>query len=341
MFLLEHMIQEYNFLRLCFLIIVICLFSGMSSCTYDYFEDETNYVVYVPKADKSIRTDSYKIEDLSILVFKTEIEKEKYSNYPFTENARSQEGNFNFRLYPGEHSVFCFTNMQNIEFSNLSSFSTAAFALKKMSDGYYPEPPCIYSETAAPYIHYPGPVVRDTIQFDKQYVGSICVVFKRLTKISESLTFDNIKKVKILARGVGTVQNLAQITDSITTRSKRSDAGDMMKLEATLYKNPYKDFDFGFRNNYFPSPQNEDNSNEPMILTIDLIGTDNNILYSLDAEITDKNSIPMILHMNETLIVEVDGNDVQVLRLANIKEWSPNIESGGNSSPGNGNGIEL
>lgn len=335
------MIQEYNSSRHCFLIIIICLVSIMSSCTYDYFEDETNYVIYVPKADKNLRSDTYKIEDLSILVFKTDIEKEKYSTYPFTENARSQQGNFNFRLYPGEHTVFCFTNMENIELSNLSSLNTATLALKKSDEGYYSEPPCIYSEQAAPYINYPGPVVRDTVQFNKQYVGSICVVFKRLTKISDNLTFDNIKKVNILAKGVGTIQNLAQITDSINTRSTRYTTLDKMKMEATLYQNPYKDFDFGFRNYYFPSPQDTEDSSEPMILTIDLIGANNNILYSLDTEIIDDNSKPIVLHMNETLIVEIDGNDVQVLRLGNIKDWSPNIESGGNSSPGNDNGMEL
>ncbi len=334
------MIQGYNSSRLCFSVLVICLLSILNSCTYDYFEDETNYIVYVPKADKDLLSDIYRIEDLGILIYNTtDLEKEKYSNYPFFENVRTREGNFNFRLFPGTHSVFCFANMQSVTFSDLASFDTAAFGLQKSSDSYYSEPPAIYTECATPTIHYPGPVVMDTARFERQYVGRICVAFKRLTKISPTLTFDNIKKVNVIAKGIGVTQKLSQLSDSVNTRSSRYTDQDTMLLEATLYQNPYRDFDFGFQNYYFPFPLFTEDD-RPVILSINLIGENGNILYSFDVEIADENSNPITLHMNETLVVEIDGDNIQILHLDNIKEWSPQIESGGNSSPG-GNGVEM
>lgn len=331
--------QRYNSSKLSFLIVTVCLFSMMNSCTFDYFEDETNYVVYVPKADRKLQSDTYRIEDLSILIYDTDLEKERYSDYPFSENPRSKEGNFNFRVLPKTHAVFCFTNAQKVIFSDLSSLSTATFGLQKSSDGYYTEPPPIYAEYFTPTIHYPGPVVMDTARFERLYVGRICVVFKKMTKLSPALTFDNIKKVSVIAKGVGVVQKLSQLTDSVNTRSTRYTDQDKMLLGAILYKNPYRDFEFGFQNYYLPFPFFAE-GDKPVMLSISFIGENNNVLYTLDIEVADANLNPITLHMNETLVVEVDGNNIQILHLKDIQDWSPDIESGGNSSPGGG-GVEM
>lgn len=110
-----------------YLLAVLPALLYFSSCTYDYFEDETNYIVYVPKADENKRTDTYNIKDLSIFIYNDELYKERYSYTPFTENPRSKLGNFNFRLYPGTYNVYCFSNLEDILFQDLNTFSTARF----------------------------------------------------------------------------------------------------------------------------------------------------------------------------------------------------------------------
>lgn len=330
------MIKEYYSPGFCLLVVLSCLFV-IPSCTYDYFEDETNYVVYVPKADKALRTDSYSIEDLSILIYNGTLAKERYSYNPFAENARSMSGNFNFRLYPGLYSVYCFTGVQETNFQDIHSHDQARFDLQQFTDGTYMEPSAIYVEYKAPTIHFPGPVVYDTARFERKYVGRICIAFKNLTRIGASLTYDNIKRIDIEASGVGVTQYLSALTDSTTTRSSRNSAEDIMRLSADVFDVGYKDFDFGIENYYFPSPDlsPEGRQNEPIYLKLTFIGHDNSALSALEIPLTDASG-PVILHMNETLVVEVDGNNIRVLRLGAPEEWNPDIEQEGDTGPGSG-----
>jgi len=314
----------------------------MQSCTYDYFEDETNYVVYVPKADRELRTETYSIEDLSILIYSGDLHKDRYSYHPFEENARSKVGNFHFRLYPNSYSVYCFTNVQEVTFQDINSHNQAKFDLEQNTDGYYNEPSAIHVDYKEPTINFPGPAVRDTAWFEGKYVGRICVAFKELTKIDPSLTYNNIKRIDIEAGGIGVTQYLSKLTDSISTRSSRISTQDKMKLTSEPFKVEYKDFEFGVQNYYFPSPDlsEEGRESEPIHLSLKFIGKDNNTLSTLNIRVTDKKGVPVVLHMNQTLVVEVDGNNITVLGLDDPEQWSPNIESGGNSSPG-GPGVVM
>jgi hypothetical protein len=314
----------------------------MSSCTFDYFEDETNYVVYVPKADRNRWTENYRIENLDMLIYNGDLSKEKHSVYPFTETSRSRVGNFNFRLYPGSYSVFCFTNAGSVDFHDIGHIDNARFQLRQLEGGAYNEPAAIYVDHAAPTIHFPGPVVNDTARFERLYVGRICIAFKNLLKIDPSLTFSNIKRVEIEAGGVGVAQHLSLLTDSLNTRSTRFEVNDKMKLTAEPFSVQYKDFEFGIQNYYFPSPDlsRENRESEPIHLLLRFVGNNGNFLSSLNISVVDQTNSPVILHMNETLVVEVDGNHIQVLRLSDLEDWNPVIESEDESSPGAG-GKEL
>lgn len=332
----------YNGL-LSFIILFGCIY--LTSCTYDYFEDETNYVIYIPKADINERTDTYKIDDVSILIYNENLEKERYSYNPFDDNARTKLGNFNFKLFPGEHSVYCFTNTSDVNFSDIETYNTAKFTLQQDESGYYMEPPAILLERRQPLIHFPGPVILDTAWFEKKYVGRICVAFKNLTNLNTALTFEKIKKVEILAQGVGVTQCLSDIkmADLENTRSSRFSLNDKMKLTAQLYENPYLDFDFGFANYYFPSlsPVEETGDTEYISLKLNFLDNNNDIISSLLVDLIDRTTNEtIILHMDETLVVTVDGNNVQVLHLDNPQDWNPTIEPGGNNTPG-GNGTEI
>lgn len=321
------------------LLVVLSILILIPSCTYDYFEDETNYVVYIPKVDKDKRTDTYSIEDLSIFIYNDGLHKEKYSHSPFTENARSMSGNFNFRLYPGPYSVYCFTNVQDTHFQDLNTYSEARFDLQKSTDGTYMEPSAIYVDYMNPTIQFPGPVLTDTALFERKYVGRICVAFKNLTKLSSSLTQSNIKKIEIEASGVGVVQYLSALKDSVSTRSARNSATDIMQLSANIFDPEYKDFEFGVQNYYFPSPDlsAEGRGGEPIVLKISFIGHDDKALTGVfTVAVADRTNKPIILHMNETLVVEVDGNDIQILSLDDPEKWNSQIQEEKPSGPGEG-----
>lgn len=311
---------------------LICL---LSSCTYDYFEDESNYVIYIPKADVNKRTDTYKVDDVGLYIYNNEsLERERHSVSPFEENARSRVGNFNFKLFPGQHYAYCFSNTSSTNFVETESFMTSRFLLKQSDNGAYKEPSAILLDKKDPLIQFPGPVVTDTAWYEHKYVGRICVAFKNMTNLNSRLTFDNIKKVEVVAEGVGTVQYLYQITDSTNTRSTRLTSNDKIELSPQLYKNPYTGFDFGFENYYFPSLS--ETLGVTMVLNVIFYDGDNNILYDLNIGVVDRqnNSIPLILHMNQTLLVAVDGNDVQIIELGDPENWDPDIQPGGGSSPG-------
>lgn len=327
--------------RLCLLSVLICL-CLLSSCTYDYFEDETNYVVYVPKADVNKRTDTYKVDDVRIFIYNTDLEKDRYSLNPFEDNARTTVGNFNFKLLPGVHPVHCFSNITGVDFSEIQTYTTAKFALQQSEGGYYKEPPVILSEHFEPLIRFPGPLVTDTAWFEHKYVGRICVAIKNLETINSKLTLTNIKRVEVVASGVGTFQYLSHISDSINTRSSRNNTSEKMLLTAKLYKDPYQDYEFGFENYYLPSPDLsiEGNSSEPINLNITFYDGNNNIIDFIHVEVIDANHQPLVLHMAETLMVTIDGNDVKVLTLKDLLDWNPVIEAGKDNTPGGG-GTEV
>lgn len=330
----------YNGL-LYFIVLSVCV--CFASCTYDYFEDESNYVVYIPKADVNKITDTYKIDDVSILIYNDNLEKERYSYYPFDENARSRAGNFNFKLFPGEHSVYCFTNIPEIAFSDIDAYSTARFSLNQDENGYYEEPPAITLENRKPLIRFPGPVVVDTAWFETKYVGRICVAFKNLTNLNPALTLNNIKKVEVLAQGVGVVQYLSEITDISNTRSSKYNTNDRMKLTSQLYENPYQDYEFGFANYYFPSlvTSTSDAATEPISLELRFLNSNDQLITTpLVVDVINRTTNEaIILHMNETLVVAIDGNNIQILHLDSPYDWDPNIEPGGNNTPGGGTEI--
>lgn len=207
---------------------------------------------------------------------------------------------------------------------------------KNADETYYKEPSAFYMDHDNPTIHFPGPVVYDTARFERLYVGRICVAFKNLSKIENSLTYSNIKKIEITASGVGVTQYLSAVSDSVNTRSARFSTDDEMKMIAEPFSVQYKDFEFGIQNYYFPSPdlRGEGRESEPIRLRLRFINQNNQSISSLNISVVDSNNTPIVLHMNETLVVEVDGNNIQVVRLAKPADWNPVIESDDGSSPG-------
>lgn len=316
----------------------------LPSCTFDYFEDETNYVVYVPKADRNHRADNFQIEDLRILIYGGQLEQERHFLSPFNNNPRSRVGNFNFHLYPGWHSVYCFANTSELEFSNLGSYDNAMFSLSQSVDGYKePSNILLCTEYRNPNIKFPTLEVIDTVHFDRKYVAKICIAFKNLRRLNSQLNYNNISNINIEAEEVGVYQKLALFTDSINTRSSRYNEHDKMRLIATkdtnFYENPYSGYEFGIHNYYLPSLEEDTIRNKPIRLTLDFINNNNKVMYTLFIELIE-NGEPTILHTNQTIYIGVDGNKSFTLPLRSPQDWDINIQPGGNSGPGGG-GLEM
>lgn len=326
-------------LFLLFVFISICL---LSSCTYDYFEDETNYVVYVPKVDVNNITDTYKVDHVRIFIYNQDLEKHRYSLAPFDENPRTKVGNFHFKLLPGVHPVLSFSNINAIEFSDIESYKTSKFTLQQAEDGSFKEPPVIMSDYFEALIRFPGPLVRDTAWFEHQYVGRICVAIKNLEMVNPKLTLKNIDKVEVVAGGVGTVQYLSQISDSINTRSSRMSPSDKMQFTAKLYESPYPGYEYGFQNYYLPSPDlsSEGNPSEPIYFDLTFRDANNQIIDKVHIEMVDDNYKSVVLHMAQTIVLTVDGDKFKVLQLDGLEHWNTDIEVVKDNTPGGG-GIEL
>lgn len=322
--------------------LVSVLLFFLSSCTYDYFEDETNYVVYVPKANKNLRTETYKIEELGISIYSGDrLDKERYSCHPFSENARSAMGNFHFRLYPGNYEVYCFTNTQKVNFYEQGVCSRVGFCLQQSADGTYQEPSVIHVERLTPTILFPGPVVTDTVRFERRYVGCICIAFKNLTQLNPELSDNNIKEIEIEASGIGVNQYLQVLSDSVSTRSSCLGKEDKMRLTSVPFPLEYKDFQTGIQNYYFPSPASSGNADDDYILLkLRFKGHNNEVLSVIEIPVVDREGRPVVLHMNETLVVEVNGNNTQVLSLGGPEQWNPLIEQEPGSGTGS-NGTEI
>ncbi len=300
------------------------------SCTYDYFEDETNYVIYVPKADITHITEDYKVSDVHILIYKENLEREKKSSFPYEDNIRTKVGNFSFKLYPGSHSVYCFANTYIFDYFNLNTYESARFGLLPNDRNEYVYPNNMtdfYLENFRPTVIL-GPTVIDTVFLEKKYVGKICIAFKNIKINGTPLPFSEIAQVKIEASNIGVFQKFSMLSDSIQTRSDRYSLNDKVNLTAIPYKNPTEGFDFGIHNYYFPSL--DESADKPLNLKVELLNRDGATLYLLNVEVQET------LHMNQTIYLGVDGNRVHRLTIGSPQEWNSTINSEEDTTPGGG-----
>ncbi len=152
------MINRYIVHLFFFLISIFFSLIFFASCTYDYFEDETNYVVYAPKANSELMTDGYRIEDIRIYIYNETIRRQKTASYPFEENVSMKFGNFNFRLFPGSYSTYCFANSTGIDFHETASLQDFFFGLPESHSNEYLYPGSLdefYVEVKNSEIKYP------------------------------------------------------------------------------------------------------------------------------------------------------------------------------------------
>ena len=295
------------------LITIIILLSAicMPSCTFDYFEDETNYILYVPDVE------GRSVKDCRILVYDENgnLAAEKYGALPFEDNPRMQTGIFGFKLNPGRYRVFCYANTDSLLFDGKSNIREAAFSLPKIQEDRYAQPPALMFDTGHnPEIIHPGHIVRDTAKLI-DYTGRITVRFKHAP-------FDvpSIKKVEMSASGIADKQLLQE--DTLTRRFTPQDVE--YNLDAVPVQNNPDYFEVDYR--FFPSIFNDSTSEaEQITIRFSFYDADGNyVAQDLLVPVADKTTgKPLRLLHNKRIIIIVD---VYTIVKIEILPWNEDIQ---------------
>lgn len=289
------------------LLSAICL----SSCTFDYFEDETNYILYVPDVE------GRSVKDCRVLVYDENgnLAAEKYGALPFEDNPRMQTGMFSFKLKPGRYRVFCYANTDSLLFDGKSNIREAAFSLPKIQEDRYAQPPALMFDTGrTPEIIHPGIIVRDTARLI-DYTGRITVRFK-----NPPFNVPSIKKVEMTASGIANRQLLQE--DTLTRRISSKDVE--YHLGAVPVQNNPDYFEVDYR--FFPSIFNDSTSEaEQITLRFSFYDADGNyVAQDLLVPVVDKaTGKPLRLLHNKRIIIIVD---VYTIVKIEILPWDGDIQ---------------
>lgn len=172
----------------------ILLLTLGTSCTYDYFEDETNYKLFIPQ----IREKS--ISDFNVVVFDKSGDKvlEKKYTYPFDWDMFVEQGIVRVKLLPGEYRLSCFANSDDtkskVEYHKSNKIMDSKIWLESLaSSSFHPAPELrtiLDREIAVPFIGQPIKV--DTLDISKEtiYTGKITYRFKNLPESVDQIEIE-------------------------------------------------------------------------------------------------------------------------------------------------------
>lgn len=96
----------------------LIIFSAVS-CTYDYFEDETNFRLYVPQIENN------EISRFCVVFHGTDGKhvRTRHVEAPFDKDDFMKQGILRFKLYPGEYTVSCFAEYEIGSITEGASFA--------------------------------------------------------------------------------------------------------------------------------------------------------------------------------------------------------------------------
>jgi hypothetical protein len=277
-----------------------------TACTYDYFEDETNYIVYVPEVrNKTVNSCRVLIYDKSGLLAGDK-SVSSASNDP-----KLNLGLFTFRLPAGDYKVYCYANIDSISFSGEQSHETSAFSLPVHEEGTYLQPSDVFYDKLEHTIRNPSIRYADTTAIER-YVGRITVRFK-------NFPFDitNLAHVELLAKGVASKQYLKH--DTLTSHvadenvMKHKDYASALSLSSGVLEVDHR---------YFPSVEN-------CYKTLNFTFTDSegNTIAAIPVNVTDPDTnTPIRLYRGKRIIIEVDRYLISTIQLVG---WDEDIKSGG------------
>ena len=278
-----------------------------TACTYDYFVDETNYIVYIPEVKDK------KVDGCRVMVYdKTGLLVGDKSTSTTTNDTKIEFGLFTFRLPVGDYKVYCYANTDGVAFSDESSYETSALSLLSHETGdSYVQPSDVFFDIREHTVKHPGVLVTDTAEI-KRYVGRITVRFK-------NFPFDvtNLASIDLLAEGVATKQYLKH--DTLTTC-----IGDVDFLKHTddLSTISLKEGVLEVDHRYFPSIENSYKT-----LNFSFLNSGGEQIARIPVGVADPDTYtPYRLYYGKRLIIEVDRYLITTIQLVG---WNEDIQTGG------------
>lgn len=287
----------------------ILVLASTHSCTHDYFEDETNYLVFVKEVMDKTAT------DCRVMVYNEagELSGMRYASYPFEKDPRIKAGLFGFRLPPGEYKVYCYTNTDSVSFVEENTLNNCAFMLKNCHAGenHYVQPSDIRFRTLKPTIPHYGVRLTDSVNLE-QYTAQVTVKFKNFPG-----EVSHIKQVELNAERAATRQYLR--SDTLTSHCSAAD------IEYNRCGLPVQD-EPGFlvvNNRFFPTVADDV---APLRLNYAFYDESGNIVNTIPIDLKDKETGENIrlLH-GQHLIITVDTYFVVKIE---IEGWDEQIEGG-------------
>ena len=278
-----------------------------TACTYDYFVDETNYIVYIPEIkDKDV-------DDCRVMVYdKSGLLVGDKSTANMANDTKIPLGLFTFRLPVGDYKVYCYANTGGVAFSDENSHETSAFSMLGNETGdSYLQPSDVHFDILEHTVKHPGVLVTDTAAIER-YVGRITVRFK-------NFPFDvtNLASIDLLAEGIATKQYLKQ--DTLTTCIADT---DVMMHTDDLSTISLKDGVLEVDHRYFPSIENSYKT-----LNFGFFDSSGEQIARIPVGVADPDTyIPYRLYYGKRLIIEVDRYLITTIQLVG---WNEDIQTGG------------
>lgn len=278
---------------------------GTVSCTYDYFEDDMNYKVYVPEfKERSIR-------NCRVLVWNAEtgtLVGDRFATVGQTGDNVVDAGIFAFRIPPAKYKTCVLTDTDSIGFSDIPDLGSAFFSLDRRENGSFREPDYMQFDYIDRELVAQGMIVTDTARLE-QYPGILKVRYRGTDVPAESL-----KRAVMRLSGIGTEQKIS--LDTIT--SGPEDAYTTYDFrEITPWPQAAEGAKFEFSGFLFPTVEDR-----LMYLSLDMIGENGSTIHSYRFALTNKESSPIrILHgmtyiidiYNEGFIITIEGWDDTIL----------------------------
>lgn len=192
-----------------YLFATIAMILGLSSCTYDYFEDEMNYKVFVPEfKDKSI-------DNCRILIWNTEtgeLVAERFARVNETGDNLLDDGIFAFHLPPGSYKSCVLANTDSVGFYDKEDLAYAAFCLDRKESGHFKSPGPLKFDYINRSLDLVDKMVTDTASI-KMYPATLTLRY-RGNDVDPHL----VGSAKITLEFVGTEQKVA--LDTLTSGVK-------------------------------------------------------------------------------------------------------------------------
>ncbi len=280
-----------------------------TSCTFDYFEDETTYQVFVPEVLDNA------VSDCRVLVYDkagTLVDTRHGIGPHWGGDPRMAAGLFTFQLVPGEYDVYCYTNTDSLSFVDNRRMETSAFVLNNhpAEDGFYVHPSELMFQKRSPVLPHPGILLTDTARLE-HYTGRVTVRFKNLPA-----DVRRIAHVRLQAEGVGVAQYL-RLHDVGTSRFTDNDRIHHYGELPEQTRGDILEVDHG----YLPSIEGV-----PMRLHFTFLAGNGETLVQVPVDVKDRDTgLPLRLLSGERIIIEIDA--YTIIRIS-IVGWDEDIKSG-------------